>query len=120
MVPEMNNTPQRRGSKNDGVFPSLGSDRMGSAISNFDVEDDISSRPGSVYSNYNNMNATSLNAALSHHLHFETVQPFSNSRAKKKRGKNLFGTKGSKREKNVSYGFDAANSAGSLEETERN
>lgn len=119
MVPEMS-TPRGRGSKNEGVFPTLGSDRMGSAISNFEGDDDVSSRPGSVYSNYNTMNATSLNAALSHHLHFETVQPFSNSRAKKKRGKNLFGTRGNKREKNISYGFEAANSAGSLEETERN
>jgi len=32
MVPEMQ-TPERRGSKNDGLFPSLGSERMGSAVS---------------------------------------------------------------------------------------
>lgn len=81
MVPDMNNgTPHRRGSKNSEAFPTLGSDRGGFQMPNFDIDDDISSRPGSVYSNYNNMNATSLNAALSHHLHFETVSPFTNSR----------------------------------------
>jgi len=32
MVPEMP-TPERRGSKNEGLFPSLGSERMGSAVS---------------------------------------------------------------------------------------
>jgi hypothetical protein len=80
MVPDMNGTPQRRGSKNDGAFPTLGSERSGSAMPHWEMDDDISSRPGSVYSNYNNMNATSLNAALSHHLHFETVSPFTNSR----------------------------------------
>jgi len=64
------------------MFPTLGSERSGSAANNLDLydNDDISSRPGSVYSNYNNMNSTSLNAALSHHLHFETVSPFTNSR----------------------------------------
>lgn len=62
------------------------------------MDDDISSRPGSVYSNYNNMNATSLNAALSHHLHFETVSPFTNSRQKKKRGQinSFFGSRARK------------------------
>lgn len=65
------------------------------------------------------MNATSLNAALSHHLHFETVSAFNNSRQKKKRN-TLFGKRGEKREKNINYGLESANSAGSMEETERN
>ena len=115
----MTNSPGRR---NSNAFPTLGSERSGSAMPHFDMDDDISSRPGSVYSNYNNMNATSLNAALSHHLHFETVSPFTNSRQKKKRDSGgVFGTRGRKsRGKTVEYGMNTGNSNGSLEDTEQN
>lgn len=117
MIPDMMNSPGRR---NSNAFPTLGSERSSSAMPHFDMDDDISSRPGSVYSNYNNMNATSLNAALSHHLHFETVSPFTNSRQKKKRDSGLFGTRGkTRREKTVEYGMNTGVSNGS-EDTERN
>lgn len=120
----MRNSPNRRGS---GAFPSLGSERSGSAMPAFDMDDDrddVSSRPGSVYSNYNNMNATSLNAALSHHLHFETASPFTNSRQKKKRGaatNGLFGFKGRKGKEsaNKESRLDSAMSIMSVKE-ERN
>jgi len=69
------------------------------------------------------MNATSLNAALSHHLHFETVSPFTNSRHKKKRKETaggIFGSRKNKTRENINVGRESNLSNGSLEETERN
>lgn len=131
MVPDMNGTPQRRSSKQGELFPTLGSERSGAGLNHFDLDDDddgMSSRPGSVYSNYNNMNVTSLNAALAHHLHFEPVSAFNNSRQKKKRGyeNSFFGSRAKKSRgsvrgnDNINYGLNTANSDGTFEETEAN